>query len=394
MRLLTQITSEHSAKISRVLTPELLETLRARAVEHDENNTFPHDDLQDLAETGYLRAQTPVDLGGLGWDFAVITEAQRLLATASPATALAVNMHQIINAVASVFAIHGDDSLTFIHRGSANGEIYAFGISEAGNDAVLFDSSTEAVANPDGSVTLTGTKIFTSLSPAWTHLLTFGKTPDGSQLIFGVLDRSAEGISADDSSWDMLGMRATFSLVTRLEQATISAEKVIRRLPVGPNQDLLVFGIFSTFLTLLSAVYTGIGDRAVELAQQALALRTSTVQGITLDQDPVLRYHAGEAALRQLTQNAQLRYLSEAIRDNKDFGPEWFPRLVANKTHAVRTAKEQVDYAFQISGGASFNRHTEISRLYRDVIAGFFHPSNDASAHNTLATWALGPLDQ
>src|SRR5699024_8941710 len=73
-------------------------------------------------------------------------------------------------------------------KDAAASEIYAFGISEAGNDAVLFDSGTVAEEQADGSVRFTGTKIFTTLSPVWTKLGVFGKSPEGDQLIFGVLD--------------------------------------------------------------------------------------------------------------------------------------------------------------------------------------------------------------
>ena len=35
----------------------------------------------------------------------------------------------------------------------------------------------------------------------------------------------------------------------------------------------------------------------------------------------------------------------------------------------------------------------ELERLYRDVLAGMFHPSDDESAHNTVANAWLGPLE-
>lgn len=383
----------HLAAVGKVLTEDLLAGIRDRAAGFDEANAFPHEDLGALASAGYLGALAPTDTGGLGWDLATVVAAQRVLAMHSPATALAVNMHQIWNGVAHVLARQGDDSLSFIHRESAAGEVFAFGISEAGNDAVLFDSDTVAEPMGDGSYRFTGTKIFTTLSPAWTRLGVFGKTPDGGQLVFGFLDRTAEGWSADDSSWDMLGMRATHSHTTRLEGAVVPAERIVRHLPAGPNADPLTFGIFASFLTLVAAVYTGIGDRAVELAAQNLGRRTSKVTGQALSQDPVLRYKTAEASLRQLAMDAQLRSVAAEIDAGADLGTEWFPRLVANKTLAIRTAKAQADFALEASGGASYHRGNELSRIYRDVMAGVFHPSDDESAHNTLANFMLGPLD-
>jgi alkylation response protein AidB-like acyl-CoA dehydrogenase len=380
--------------VGAVLTPHLLAALRDRAAGYDESNAFPHQDLEDLRAAGYLGAFAPTSVGGRGWDVATVVAAQRVLAMHAPATALAVNMHQIWNGVAAILRRQGDDSLDFIHRESAAGEVFAFGISEAGNDAVLFDSDTVAEPLADGSYRFTGTKIFTTLSPVWTRLGIFGKTPDGSQLVFGFLDRSAAGWQADGGSWDMLGMRATHSHTTTLDGALVPAERVIRRIPTGPNADPLTFGIFASFLTLVAAVYTGIGDRAVELAVRNLGRRRSKVTGQALSQDAVLRYKTAEASLRQLAIDTQLRAVAADIDAGADLGAEWFPRLVANKTLAIRTAKAQADFAVEASGGASYHRQNELSRLYRDVMAGVFHPSDDESAHQTLANFMLGPAGE
>src|SRR5947199_359491 len=72
--------------------------------------------------------------------------------------------------VAKVLADGGVDALRFVQEGAVAGEVFAFGISEAGNDLVLFGSDTDAAPRPDGSYAFTGTKIFTSLAPVWTQL--------------------------------------------------------------------------------------------------------------------------------------------------------------------------------------------------------------------------------
>ena len=199
------------ATVGTVLTDDLLAGIRDRATAFDEANAFPHEDLEALFAAGYLGALAPTAAGGLGWDLATVVAAQRVLAMHSPATALAVNMHQIWNGVASVLARQGDDSLSFVHRESAAGEVFAFGISEAGNDAVLFDSDTVAEPLGDGSYRFTGTKIFTTLSPAWTRLGVFGKTPDGGQLVFGFLDRTAEAMGRDEEALVEVARSSSFA---------------------------------------------------------------------------------------------------------------------------------------------------------------------------------------
>ena len=385
-------TSDQDEQISQVLPTELLERCRERAPQHDDDNTFPLQDLAELQEAGYLSAFAATEQGGLGWHMDTVSVAQRRLAAAAPATALAVNMHLVWNGVARILEDLGDESLQFILEESARGEIFAFGISEPGNDSVLFDSTTTATPDGSGGYTFTGTKIFTSLSPVWTRLGIFGKTPDGDQLVFGILDRAAGGATADPSSWDMLGMRATQSYATRLSEAQVPAERIIRHIPAGPNQDGLTFGIFASFLSLIASVYTGIADRALRLAVDGADQRIQGSTGRAFSQDPVTRDRLGEATLRAIGLDAQLTQVTHAIATAKNWGAEWFPRLVTTKTLAVRVAQQQVDTAMQVAGGQGFHRRHELSRLYRDVRAGGFHPSNEDSARRTLSTFVLGPL--
>ncbi|MDN5743017.1 MAG: acyl-CoA/acyl-ACP dehydrogenase, partial [Yaniella sp.] len=182
--------SQYQKQIDTVLTEEILTGIRQRAAGYDERNEFPYKDLEVLRDTGYLAALSAEKDGGLGWNFAAVVDAQKKLAAYAPATALAVNMHLIWSGVASIFQANGNPDLDFILQEAGAGETYAFGISEAGNDAVLFDSGTVAEEQVDGSVKFTGTKIFTTLSPVWTRLGIFGKSPDGAELIYAVLDRS------------------------------------------------------------------------------------------------------------------------------------------------------------------------------------------------------------
>ncbi|MFV0320582.1 MAG: acyl-CoA dehydrogenase family protein, partial [Microbacterium sp.] len=150
-----------------ILPDALLERFRERAAAHDRENTFPDDDLAELRALGYTAILVPRELGGGGLGLAEASILQQRLAAAAPATALSVNMHLIWTGVAKVLADRGIDSLRFVQQGAAAGEVFAFGISEAGNDLVLFGSDTDAAPRPDGSYAFTGTKIFTSLAPVW-----------------------------------------------------------------------------------------------------------------------------------------------------------------------------------------------------------------------------------
>ncbi|WP_454698652.1 acyl-CoA dehydrogenase family protein [Arthrobacter humicola] len=381
----------------QILTEPLLERIRARAARYDRENAFFTEDLEELAAAGYLRMFVPASDGGLGLGLADAAQLQRRLATAAPATALAVNMHLVWTGVAHVLAARGDSSLDFVLHEAAQGEIFAFGNSEAGNDSVLFDSRTAATPHADGSYSFTGRKIFTSLSPAWTRLGIFGKDISArageGELVHGFIARDTAGYEIL-SDWDTLGMRASQSNTTVLDGAVVPADRIFRKLPVGPNADPLIFAIFACFETLLAAVYTGLGERALELGVDAVKRRTSFKNdGRSYAQDPDIRWKVAEAAMAMDALYPQLAELSRDVDGLADHGGQWFPRLVGLKVQATETARTVVDLAIRVSGGSSYFRGSELERLYRDVLAGIFHPSDDESAHNTVANAWLGPLE-
>ena len=136
------------------------------------------------------------ELGGAGLGLAEASVLQQRLAGAAPATALAINMHLVWTGVAKVLADRGIDDLRFVQEGAAAGEVFAFGISEAGNDLVLFGSDTDAAPQPDGSYAFTGTKIFTSLAPVWTQLGLHGldtTSADAPQMVYAFVPRDGGG---------------------------------------------------------------------------------------------------------------------------------------------------------------------------------------------------------
>ncbi|THJ67333.1 acyl-CoA dehydrogenase [Arthrobacter echini] len=391
------MTRTSTAQTAEQLLPDdLLERFRARAARYDAENVFFAEDFAELQDNGYLQQLAHTRVGSArGTERAA--SAQRRLAAAAPATALGVNMHLIWTAVAGILADRGDDSLLFVLDEAAQGEIFAFGVSEPGNDAVLFDSLTRVEPLDDGGYTYSGTKVFTSLSPVWTRLGIFGKLVgedkedgDDDVLLHAFVPRGTPGVEILQD-WNPLGMRATQSNTTRLTDVRVSSDAVFRRVPVGPNREPLIHAIFSAFETLIASVYLGIADRALELAGQALTTRRSHVAGRALSDDPVLRNLLAGAAMHRTGAAAELRGVLHDIDSRTDAAADWFARLVTLKTHAVQAAVEATSVALHVGGGSGFSASSEVVRLHRDALAGQFHPSTLESARSTVATSLLGP---
>jgi alkylation response protein AidB-like acyl-CoA dehydrogenase len=375
-----------------VLTPELLDRIRSRAAGYDRDNAFFAEDLDELRAAGYLAPRSLLETA----------RDQRLLAAYAPATALGVNMHLVWVGVARVLHDRGDSSLDWVLDDAAAGELFAFGNSEGGNDLVLWDSLTTA-ERVEGGFAFTGTKIFTSLAPAWTRLGIFGKqvagegAESGPRLVHGFLRRTTpetpvEGVTTLDD-WDTLGMRATQSNTTKLDHAVVADADISRFLPVGPNADPFVFGIFANFLLLIGSVYAGIADRALELAVEAAKTRTSLKNGgASYAQDPDIRWRVADAALRLDGLRPELEGLASDVDTLVNHGSNWFRYLTGAKHRSTEAARDVVDQALRVAGGGGYRSSSELSRLQRDVLAGIYHPSDTESIHSTVAANLLGPV--
>jgi alkylation response protein AidB-like acyl-CoA dehydrogenase len=228
----------------------------------------------------------------------------------------------------------------------------------------------------------------------WTRLGLHGldtTSPDAPRLVFAFVERDERVVTRDD--WDTIGMRGTQSRTTELHGAVAPPDRVVRRIDPGPSPDPLVFGIFAAFEILLASVYTGIARRALDLAVEAATERRSKKTGRAYSQDPDIRWRIAEMALTYDALPPQLEGIARDVDEAADRGPLWFSHLAGVKHRATAAARRIVDEAMLVAGGSSYFTRNELSRLYRDVLAGAFHPSDPESAHSTVATAWLGPLE-
>jgi len=383
--------ARHAELAETYLPEDLLERFRERAGGYDRENRFFDEDFAELSERQYFTMFVPAEFGGAGLTLNEVSRLQQRLATAAPATALAVNMHLMCTGVVRAMVERGDRSLTYVFAEAMTGEIFAFGVSEPANDWVLQDSNTVAEPQSDGGYLLTGVKIFTSLSPVWTRLITHGldsTDPAHPTLVYGFLERSAEGIEVSDQ-WDVLGMRASQSRATILTNVRMRPEKVARMIPTGRQPDLLTFAIASHFQLLIGSVYAGVARRALDLAAQGLQSRTSARSGTTYAEVPEFRARLADAHMEYMAVPAQLDAYSRDVDDLVDHGNGWPLRLVSARINASNVARHATETALICAGGTGFGNGHELSRLLRDATAGLFHPPSADAARPMYAAALL-----
>lgn len=376
------------------LSDELLTQIHERADKYDRENGFPYEDYEALKEAGYYKAFVPEEYGGAGLSLKEIAKEQTRLAKAAPATALGINMHQIIVGLAKFMVRKGNKRGEQILRDAVDGKLLAFGISEPSNDRVLFGSICDAKPIDDGGYEFFGPKVFISMAEQCDRLVTYGMDTSGDEpkSVFAYIKNDPDTIDYSPD-WDVLGMRATRSLNIKLNGAKASEKEILTKVDPGPSFDPVVFGIFAHFEILLAATYHGISERALELGIETVQGRKSIANDTTYDQDKDIRWRIAEAALKANQIPPQIDALAEDIEQDADHGKFWLPRLSAIKNYATETALEVVQEITRASGGRSYSNNQELSRLLRDVHAGLFQPSDQESLHNAWAKILLGPIE-
>ncbi|MBV9581448.1 MAG: acyl-CoA/acyl-ACP dehydrogenase [Chloroflexi bacterium] len=373
-----------------ILSDEMLARFGERAARYDRENRFLQEDFDDLRAAGYLKLGVPTQLGGGGLTIAQVAEHQRRLAYRAPATALAVNMHLYWLGVANDLRRSGDDSLDWILHEAADGEVFAAGHGEAGNDLPLLLSTTRAEP-ADGGYRVYGHKIFGSLTPAWTR---FGfhamdtSDPTAPRVVHAFLPRGTPGYRVAET-WDTLGMRATRSDDTLLEGAFVPDRYVARTLPAG-TLDLFVLAIFANAEITFGSIYCAIAERARDLAIASAHKRTSLGLSRPMAYHPEIQHLFSEMTLEIEAMRPHLERVSADWCHGVDYGAQWPMKLVTLKHHCVESAKRVVDLALTSSGGTGMFRSNELERLYRDVRCGGFHPANAMLVHEIVGKTTLG----
>ena len=369
-----------------ILSDALLTRFHDRAAGYDQRNTFFSEDFEDLRSAGYLKLCIPSEFGGHGANLTDYTAILRKLAYNAPATALATNMHQYWVGVATDMRRMGDNSLEWLLREAAAGEVFAAGHGEAGAELPLFLSTTLA-ERVDGGYRFTGRKIFGSLSPVWTRLGIHGMTADG-QIVHAFMPRDTPGYTIKET-WDTLGMRATRSDDTVLEGAFVPDRYIARVLPAGAA-DLFVLSIFAWAEPTFANVYIGIAERARDLAVAGAKKRTSLALSRSMAYHPETQHQAADIQLVLEAIVPQVDRVASDWANGVDHGGEWPMKLVAAKHNAVEGAKRVVDIAMTMSGGTGMFKSNELERLYRDVRCGGFHPANSGLVHEIVGKTLFG----
>ena len=267
-----------------------------------------------------------------------------------------------------------------------DGEVLASGHGEVGNDVPVFLSTTRA-ERVVGGWRIHGRKQFGSLGPVWDRLGIHAmdtSDPVNPVIVHGFLRRDTPGVKVVET-WDAHGMRATESHDTVIDGAFLPDEDVLCVVTAGPTTEPAVGVMMAWALTLISNVYVGIAERALEIAIADATRKTSiAIPAGTMAHHPLVQQQVAAIHLELHATRATADRLAADWVGGVDHGPAWPLHILGTKWRCATSAMRVVDLACEVVGGASYRRGHELERLSRDVRAARFHPGTDAYTHEVI----------
>jgi len=385
-------TASTSSPVAPVLTEDMLARFASRAASYDRENRFFDEDFEELRAAKYLLLPVPRELGGAGLTLAEMCREQRRLAYYAPATALAVNMHLYWLGVAADLWRRGDVSLEWILRGAAAGEIFAAGHAESGNDVPVLLSTTKAEPVA-GGYRFTGRKHFGSLTPVWTRFGLHGidtSNPGQPKIVHAFMSRDTAGYNIKQT-WDVLGMRATRSDDTVLENVFVPDRYIARVVPAGAaGIDPFVLGVLAWALMGFGNVYYGLAKRALDLSISSVKSKGSLALSRSMAYHPEVQHAIADMVIELESIGPHLETIAEDWSNGVDHDAHWPAKIFAAKYRAVEGSWRVVDLGLEVTGGNGIFRSAGYERLVRDARLGRIHPANSFLTHEVVAKTVLG----
>jgi len=378
--------------LENCLSDELLARFDLRAAIYDRENRFFDQDFEELRAAKYLTIPVPSQFGGPGLTLAEVCRLQRRLAYYAPATALAVNMHLYWVGVAADLWRRGDSSLEWMLHEAAAGEIFAAGHAESGNDIPVLLSTTKA-ERVQGGYRFSGRKHFSSLTPVWTRFGLHGMDtgdPNQPKIVHAFMPRDSANYIIKET-WDVLGMRATRSDDTVLENVFIPDRYVARIVPPGgAGIDGFVLSVFAWALLGFGNIYYGLAKRALDKSVAAVKSKTSMALSRSMAYHPEIQHTIADMVIELESVGPHLDQIAGDWSNGVDYGMAWPSKIFAAKYHAVEASWRVVDLGLEVAGGSGIFRSAGYERLLRDARLGRIHPANTFLTHEVVGKTALG----
>ena len=343
---------------------------------YESNHTFVHENYARLKTEKIFSAIIPIELGGEGWTHSEMCAFLKELAQVCSSTALALSMHQHLVAANVWKYKRGQGSEELLKRISANQLVL---VSTGAGDWLSSSGTMEKV---EGGYRVTARKHFASQSPAGDLLVSSAQYVDpdnGRQVLHFAVPFTTQGITVEDN-WYAMGMRGTGSCSVSLTNVFVPEASISLQRPQGEFHPFWNV-VLNVAMPLIMSVYVGIAEKAASIALKHASKNRELYTPLLL----------GEMSNCLTTAKVMLKDMIMNSND-LDFQPvnENGNAILIRKTVVAESCIQTVEKAIEIVGGQSYLQSSPLEKLYRDVLAGHFHPLSDKDQHLFTGNYLLG----
>ena len=354
------------------------------ATEHDVEEKYPHDLMDEAAKMGLTGANIPMEYGGAGYsplEVAIIIEE---LFAVDPGIGLSMSSASF--GADSIMEFGTDDQKERFLPPIAEGEaVMGAAISEpdAGSDV----SSVSTSAEKDGDEwVINGNKMWITNGSVGDFFVVMCETdPEVEDRYSGfsqiVVESDRDGFTAEKIK-GKLGIRGSDTAELIFDDVRVPEENLIGTQGMGFLQLMQFFDETRTMVAAQGVgIAKGASERALEYAQEReqFGRPISEFQAI---QHKLAEMHTKTEAARQLT------YKSAWSIENSS---EQLTALASMaKEFASQVAVDVADEALQIHGGAGYVNDFDVERLYRDSKVTQIYEGTTQIQRNIIARELLG----
>ena len=358
---------------------------QTRVAQHDEESSFPHENVAAMKASGYTALIVPEELGGTGATPLDIAMAQERLAYGDLPMAIAVNMHHIVVAIlADLWRLNrkGEgpqvDALEPMLKATVNDRIiFAGPVSDPKmNSSVGFagiNDTTRQATKVDGGYRLNGKSGFGTMSAGADYLLTTARYEDpdnGPQCLLCFFPTTAEGVEIQ-TNWDTMSIRSSQSNDVVWNNVFVSDDAAVLR--PAQSWDAIADITASWWVASGPACYIGLAQAARDYAMNWVSGRTQQ----PFDQ-PMTHYPSNQllAAEMEIGLRSARAMLHQAIAPHDDVNvrtQEDLVNLISCFQFVMETCFQVVDKAMRMVGGAALFKKSPMEQMYRDVRAAIIH---------------------
>ena len=325
----------------------------------DQENKFPSEVVQRLADMGVMGIPYSKEYGGAGLDVISYAIAVEELSRVDGGTGVILSAHTSLGTYPIAAFGNEEQKQKYLVPLAKGEKLGAFGLTEenAGSDAV--GTETTAVLEGDYYI-LNGEKIFiTNGGEADIYIVFAVTTPNiGTRGISAfIVEKGSEGFSFG-KHYDKMGIRSSATAELIFNDVKVPKENLLGKEGDG----------FKIAMSTLDGGRIGIAAQALGIAQgayeNALEYSKERVQfGKPICQQQIIAFKLADMA----TKLRAARFLIYSAAELKGNHEHYSMEAAMAKQYASDVCLEIVNDALQIFGGSGYLKGMEVERAYRDA---------------------------